>query len=461
MSISLTQTYVKNVEFYILDGEESKKGAAVEVTYGDNDIRSLYMGVTDYENTCKTCSNRKEHCPGHHGYTQLVYPLVNPIYEDYVKKWLKVICFKCSNLYTSTQRVKIPNPRPKALDAYATSIKGKEKECTHCGTPKYKIVDGKALVAMVLYEEVTKSDRRRIWNFDILRILKGIPDKIVKRFYKHLEHPAKCINEYMHVAPNTIRPDIKKFKGAGSTNNDLTTLLKNIVLKNDEIRLKLGSIKIIKSVAQIKGAIVIDLIDKLMIDYYAMFKNPTIGKSVKAHTISNKGQQLVSIQKRTSNKTGRIRGDLLGCRSTLMARSVITCDPTLEIDEVGIPVGMAHKIQIRELVTVENIDKIRMYQKNGTDKYPGCISVLKKNKAYRKYLTNNKNVRIDVGDIVHRDLVNGDLVLINRAPTLMLPSIRSHKVKVLFKAEGNSIRINVESLQSLLMSYINSSEINL
>lgn len=220
-------------------------------------------------------------------------------------------------------------------------------------------------------------------------------------------------------------------------------MLKNIVLKNDEIRLKLGNIKAITSLAQIKGTIVVDLIDKLMIDYYAMFKNPTIGKSVKSYTISNKGQQLVSIQKRTSNKTGRIRGDLLGCRSTLMARSVITCDPTLEIDEVGIPVGMAHKIQIRELVTIENIDKIRMYQKNGVDKYPGCISVLKKNKAYRKYLTNNKSVVIDIGDIVHRDLVNGDLVLLNRAPTLMLPSIRSHKIKVLYNALGNSIRLSI------------------
>ncbi len=69
------------------------------------------------------------------------------------------------------------------------------------------------------------------------------------------------------------------------------------------------------------------------------------------------GRPLKSIKQRLKGKEGRIRGNLMGKRVDFSARTVITPDPNLDIDQVGVPRTIAQNLTFPEIVTPFNIDK--------------------------------------------------------------------------------------------------------
>merc|ERR1711975_116763 len=52
-----------------------------------------------------------------------------------------------------------------------------------------------------------------------------------------------------------------------------------------------------------------------------------------------------------------------------------------------------------------------------------------------------ENIHLEIGDIVHRHMLDGDYVLFNRQPTLHRMSMMAHIVKVM--EYGDSFRMNV------------------
>ncbi len=75
-------------------------------------------------------------------------------------------------------------------------------------------------------------------------------------------------------------------------------------------------------------------------------------------TASQKGgRPLKSVKQRLKGKEGRIRGNLMGKRVDFSARTVITPDPNLAIDQVGVPRTIAQNLTFPEIVTPFNIDK--------------------------------------------------------------------------------------------------------
>ena len=69
------------------------------------------------------------------------------------------------------------------------------------------------------------------------------------------------------------------------------------------------------------------------------------------------GRPLKSITQRLKSKEGRVRGNLMRKRVDFSARTVITPDPNLSIDQVGIPVTIASNLTFPEIVTPLNIDR--------------------------------------------------------------------------------------------------------
>lgn len=60
---------------------------------------------------------------------------------------------------------------------------------------------------------------------------------------------------------------------------------------------------------------------------------------------------------RLKGKSGRIRGNLMGKRVDFSARTVITGDPNIGIDELGVPWTIAQNLTFPETVTPFNRDK--------------------------------------------------------------------------------------------------------
>ena len=146
-------------------------------------------------------------------------------------------------------------------------------------------------------------------------------------------------------------------------------------------------------------------------------------------------------------KQGVIRQNMMGKRVNYAARSVITPDPNLNIDEIGIPEDFATTLTYPVPVTPWNVAELRQLILNGPDVHPGAVKVEFDN--YVTYLTADNYVqregiakrlltmsekanRVFQGiKIVHRHLQNGDILLLNRQPTLHKPSIMAHKARIL------------------------------
>ncbi|CAK1579973.1 unnamed protein product [Parnassius mnemosyne] len=144
-------------------------------------------------------------------------------------------------------------------------------------------------------------------------------------------------------------------------------------------------------------------------------------------------------------KTGVIRMHMMGKRVNFAARSVITPDPNVDIDEIGIPDAFATKLTYPVPVTEWNVDELRKMVINGPNKHPGAEKIeikngrvirippdsIQKRKSLAKRLLTPDEYKTSDLKIVHRHLVNGDVLILNRQPTLHKPSMMAHRARIL------------------------------
>jgi len=129
----------------------------------------------------------------------------------------------------------------------------------------------------------------------------------------------------------------------------------------------------------------------------------------------------------------------MGKRVDQSARTVITSDPNIALNEVGIPLIIAKNLTFPEIVTKHNIKYLKQLVKNGRKTYPGANYVIQniidkegneaKHIYHLKYV--DKPIPLKAGDIVERHLVNGDIVMFNRQPSLHKLSMMGHTAHIL------------------------------
>ena len=128
-----------------------------------------------------------------------------------------------------------------------------------------------------------------------------------------------------------------------------------------------------------------------------------------------------------------MRGNLMGKRVDFSSRSVITPDPILQLDQLGVPLAIAINLTIPETVTSENIDRMREFVHNGPNKHPGAKYIIRHDDKQVDLgaLKNRSDAHLEPGYKVERHLMNNDYVVFNRQPSLHKMSIMGHRVKVL------------------------------
>jgi DNA-directed RNA polymerase II subunit RPB1 len=160
-----------------------------------------------------------------------------------------------------------------------------------------------------------------------------------------------------------------------------------------------------------------------------------------APSAQRSGRPLKSIQDRLGSKEGRIRFNIQGKRVEFSARSVITPDPNISIQELGVPIEIASNLTYPERVTPYNRDRLYKLVQNGADTYPGAKTLVRADgRMISLKHVNAKDIVLYNGDIVNRHLLDGDIVLFNRQPTLHKMSMMAHRVKVL---PYKTFRLNV------------------
>lgn len=179
---------------------------------------------------------------------------------------------------------------------------------------------------------------------------------------------------------------------------------------------------------------------------------------------SHRQQKLPYIKKQLESKRGRMRQTVMGKRCDFSSRSVITPDPSLRVDELGVPLVNAMKLSYPEVVTVHNYERLWNAVMRGPYEYPGAnaICVLQPNGEYEmcdlRVYHKPRGMRVmsrgtasgttpdplphklKLGDKVERHLVNGDDVIFNRQPSLHRGSMMGHRVVTL---PGLTYRLNL------------------
>jgi len=149
--------------------------------------------------------------------------------------------------------------------------------------------------------------------------------------------------------------------------------------------------------------------------------------------LQKSGRPLKSIRARLKGKEGRLRGNLMGKRVDFSARTVITGDPNLALDQVGVPRSIARNLTYPEIVTPYNIDRLQVLVRNGPLEHPGAKYVIRDNgeRIDLRYRKRAGEIPLQYGYRVERHINDDDVVIFNRQPSLHKMSMMGHRVRVM------------------------------
>lgn len=235
-------------------------------------------------------------------------------------------------------------------------------------------------------------------------------------------NPADLLVTRIFVPPVCIRPSVVSEVKAGTTEDDLTMKQSEILLINDVIAKHMSSGG--------KMELIQEDWDFLQL-HVALYFNSELSGVPMAMVPKKPSRGLVQ---RLKGKQGRFRGNLSGKRVDFSGRTVISPDPNLMIHQVGVPSRVAKILTYPERVNPANLQLMKKLVRNGTERHPGANYVQQKGSAFKKYLAYGNRDKVaqelKCGDIVERHMIDGDIVLFNRQPSLHKMSIMCHQAKI-------------------------------
>ena len=439
---------IVGVQFSITSPDEIRRRSVAEIytneTYdGDNPkVGGLFdprLGVLDHGKKCPTDELDNRHCPGYFGHIELAKPVFHHHFLKYTQKTLQAICWKCSKLRINPRseeiRKIISNKKASNRFTLITNLCSKKKRCGDCNDngcgaiqpdliKKESTSIGKLCAVWKGNKTKGESDKVILWEAeDVERMLRRISDEEIEvlGFNKNLCRPEWLIATVLPVAPPAVRPSVRSAENT-RMEDDLTHKYCDILKTNKTLKYKL------KQNAPKKT---IDEWYQLLQYHVATLINNNLPGIPPAQQRS--GRPLKAIADRLKSKEGRVRGNLMGKRVDKSARSVITPDPRLKLNELGVPYDICKNLTFPEKVNKYNIDRLQKYVING-NKYPGAKSYkdsVSKGLISLQYIDTQehfKKNKLKIGDIVNRHLIKGDKVLFNRQPSLHKMSMMQHNV---------------------------------
>eukprot|EP00898_Chlorokybus_atmophyticus_P000376 jgi/Chlat1/1339/Chrsp119S01776 len=461
---------VQRVQFGVLSPDEIRQMAVAKIESSDlydrgvpkmgglNDPR---MGTLDRSLKCQTCNSGKVDCPGHFGVIELAKPMFHVGFIKTVLRVLRCVCFNCSKLLADQNdsrfrvALKIRNRAtrlrkvtdicktkslceggdeilPGTTDEHGNELKAHGG----CGAMQPKIsIDGMKILAEFKQAKKREDDpylpepveRKQVLTAErVLNILKRISDEECKMMGLDPENarPDWMIISALPVPPPPVRPSVMMGSSAHSE-DDLTHKLAEIVRANAQLKRQ-----------EQNGApahIINEFSHVLQFHIATYFDNELPGQP---RALQRGGRPIKSICQRLKAKEGRIRGNLMGKRVDFSARTVITPDPNLSPEQLGVPWSIALNLTYPETVTPYNYDKLQKLVENGPHPPPGETGAryIIRDDGQRldlRYLKKSSDRHLEFGYKVERHLMDDDFVLFNRQPSLHKMSIMGHRIKIM------------------------------
>jgi len=392
---------IASIKFSLMDPTEIRKMSAVEVktadTYKDDGhayrqgLMDNRMGVIEPGVRCETCGNKHDVCPSHFGHIQLELPVIHIGFTALLKTALKATCNTCSRILLHEKEGTHPIDSEKSeQDFYrhrvydviqkhgvgSTEFKKVIKEivkecsslkrqvCMHCQSEQGKIQLDKPTT---FKEKKADKGEHKLNARDIREWLERIPDEdlIFIGMDFASSRPEWTIMRVLPVPPITVRPSITLDSGDRSE-DDLTHKLVDVLRINQRLRENRD--------AGAPQLIVEDLWELLQYHITTYFDNQTAGIPPARH---RSGRPLKTLTQRLKGKEGRFRSNLSGKRVNFCARTVISPDPNLGINAVGVPTQSAKELTVPIRVTGRNREQLRQMILRGPDIHPGVNYIVR------------------------------------------------------------------------------------
>jgi len=427
---------ISQIKFGLMSPEDIRKMSVTKIetpdTYDEdgypieNGLMDPHLGVIDPSLRCRACGAKGGECQGHFGSIDLARPVIHVGFGDTIHKILRSTCNSCGRILLSDSEIEDYRAKIDTLKENDESINDvvknvyddarKVEKCPYCDEEQETINLDKPVTIREGDYKLTPSEVRekleRITDSDA--DILGINHEVAR--------PEWMVLTVLPVPPVTVRPSITLETGERSE-DDLTHKLVDILRINQRLveNMEAGAPQLI----------VEDLWELLQYHVTTYFDNEASGVPPARH---RSGRPLKTLAQRLKGKEGRFRSNLSGKRVNFSARTVISPDPNISINEVGVPEMIAKEVTVPVHINEWNIDEIKEHINNGPDVHPGANYVIRLDGRKIRVYDETKEAILEMlepGFIVERHLKDGDIVLFNRQPSLHRMSMMAHEVKVL------------------------------
>ena len=458
---------ISHIQFGLLSSEEILNLSVCEVNNsklsGPNSVYDDRMGVILNNKICYECLRDNKNCSGHFGHINMNINIMHPLFYKKILAFLKCFCFKCSSCILTEDLLKLRSLNKSSVKLRFKKIIERSLKigiCRQCFTiqPSY-IFNTTDNIIYMIYKNKKDIVKTQLLDKEIRNIFENISDKDIQilGFNPKIIHPKNLIISVLPVLPPVSRPFI--IAGNLTCDDDITIQYLEIIKANNHL--------LDNNLTETKRQ---KYIHTLKFRIKCLFDN---SQDKARHT---NGRPMKCIKKRLCGKEGQIRSNLMGKRVDKSARTVIGPGPHLNLDEIGIPKKFASILTYPVKTTKYNYDYLTklisnhkanyIIKNNNTrinleyaifkkplhlfdgdeiyrdDKiikvnkynYPILLST-DKIKRHGTWIENTlalpqKKYNLEIGDIVERHLQNGDIVLLNRQPTLHKGSMLAQKVRI-------------------------------
>lgn len=416
---------------------------------GFKTVNDPRMGSTERNIGCRTCGEGQ--CSGHIGHINLSVPLYHYAFIRTAAEVLTCICPGCAKLMITEEQIK-ENDFDKALDGndrtkliyeYSKSSKKKKgkmivrcrDDCQQAARIYFSRDKSQVVIKNENKRDVISNEKVQVMFYQEKR--KDAKDELfsakeakelLKRFEENdpkgvrmlgIHRPSALIMEKLVVTPPNVRSDA--IINGSIIQNNITDQYIEIIKNNKIIRDLLQK----RNLTEKETKDLENRINTLKFSIKRLMKNPEEGQKGYLDIIGGGGKA----------KEGLLRSNFMGKRTEFNARAVANPDPSLKFGEVLVP--KRWRSQLTVPVKVNNINKsyLQGLLENGHVEF---IKSSSGSLNYKQFRANRmKKYQLQIGDVVHRWLQEGDIVILNRQPSLHRFNMLGRRVK--FSTDPTSI----------------------
>ncbi|KAL3833558.1 hypothetical protein ACJIZ3_008294 [Penstemon smallii] len=413
----------------ILSNEDARTLSAMVIGTA-NEVSDAALGLpTINAPECVTCGAKSskdgakilKDCEGHYGLINLPFTILNPYFMSEVAQILNKICPGCKSFRHNKK-------------ANSASSQNQPKNCRYCtgrykdGYPKMKFkvssndVFAKTAIIAEVDEKSLNKGSHRVLASDYWNIIPkdSTYEGSVLQSNKRVLLPGQVYNILKDVCPKTLEALFRR--------NNSIFLNSLLVTPNSHRVREFGqrisfdeTTRMYKRIVDFRGT-PNDLSARVVQRYKA--------SKICSEKVSNieltYEKQSTNDGASSSSGLKNLKELLIGKRTGHCFRLVVVGDPKLKVDEIGLPIQIAESMLIPDSIYPWNWNKLE----------PCCDSMFSRNGQFsvsrngQRICVGSKDA-LETGDSIRRSLIDGDIVLINRPPSIHQHSLIALSVKIL------------------------------